>query len=35
VAVGIAATADGVAKDTTNLWHNMAKADDWMKKNLW
>jgi len=29
------ATTKGIAKDTTNLWQAILKADGWIQKNLW
>lgn len=35
VAFTIAGTANGVAKDSVNIWQAILKVDDWTKKNLW
>lgn len=28
-------TAKGFAKDSSNLWNYLKKADDWVTENLW
>ncbi|MFA5344872.1 MAG: hypothetical protein WC315_01165 [Candidatus Omnitrophota bacterium] len=35
VGAGIGAAASGAAKDTSNLWQSIQKADKWMRENLW
>lgn len=34
-AVGVGATAMGVAEDAKGTWNGLVKADEWMKKNMW
>ncbi len=35
LAGGIHSTAEGVGKDSWNLFQAMKAADNWMRKNLW
>jgi len=35
VAYGVAATAEGISKDSQDFWKFMNKADEWVKDNLW
>lgn len=32
---GTKGMVEGMARDTTNLWQMILKADNWIKKNLW
>lgn len=34
-ASGIGSTAEGIGKDSYNLWTWMKQADGWVDKNLW
>ncbi|MFA5156457.1 MAG: hypothetical protein WC532_03565 [Candidatus Omnitrophota bacterium] len=34
-ATGVGATAQGVGKDSYNLWTLLKKTDTWMTENLW
>jgi len=34
-ATGIGSTAEGVGKDSYNLWNFLKSADNWLDKNLW
>lgn len=34
-ACGIGSTAEGVGKDSVNLWQALLAADEWFKKNFW
>ncbi len=27
--------AEGITQDTSDFWHGMVKADDWMRDHLW
>jgi len=31
----VGGAAIGIKKDSEDTWHALAKADDWIKKNLW
>jgi len=35
VACGVGSTAEGVGKDTCNLFKFIQTVDNWMRKNLW
>lgn len=35
LAGSIRGIAEGITKDAKNAWKTIAKADDWMRENLW
>jgi predicted small secreted protein len=36
ITTGIATGAtEGITQDTSDFWHGMVKADDWMREHLW
>jgi len=35
VGVGVVQAGKGIAKDSSNVWHSILKADGWIKKNMW
>lgn len=35
IAVGVTSAAEGLSKDTRQLWNSILKADSWVKENLW